>query len=118
MPKPIRFINAFIAVLFVCLADASGEVSIAADAKPTWQAEWDKTVKAAEDEGAVVLYVTGAFEPVFRETFQKRYPKIKVTLAAGRGEIRRRSLHRRQYFADYSVSQSEEPRTDQRQYPH
>jgi len=33
----------------------------------------------------VVLYVTGAFEPVFREAFQKRFPKIKVTLVIGRG---------------------------------
>jgi len=85
MPKLIRLITAFLALLPVCLADASRDVVIAAEAKPTWQVEWDRTVKAAEDEGAVVLYVTGAFEPVFREAFQKRFPKIKVTLVIGRG---------------------------------
>jgi iron(III) transport system substrate-binding protein len=53
--------------------------------RPAWQAEWNKTVKAAEEEGALVIYMTQAFEPVFRETFQKKYPKIKVTTVTGRG---------------------------------
>lgn len=85
MARAIRFIQICVLGWLFCFANSFRHVSIAAESKPTWQAEWDKTVKAAEDEGAVVLYVTGAFEPVFREAFQKKYPKIKVTLAAGRG---------------------------------
>jgi iron(III) transport system substrate-binding protein len=42
-------------------------------------------VRAAEDEGALVIYMTQAFEPVFREVFQKKFSKIKVTLVTGRG---------------------------------
>lgn len=80
-----RHAAAFVIIYLLCWANLGREISFAADAKPGWQSEWEKTVKAAEDEGAVTLYVTGAFEPVFREAFQKRYPKIKVTLAAGRG---------------------------------
>jgi len=85
MLKLVRFVFALVVVLLVCCAGTSHDVISAAEVKPAWQAEWDKTVKAAEDEGAVVLYVTGAFEPVFRETFQKKFPKIKVTLVTGRG---------------------------------
>jgi ABC-type Fe3+ transport system substrate-binding protein len=58
--------------------------SFAAEVRPAWQAEWDKTVKAAEKEGALVIYMTQAFEPVFRAAFQKKYPKIKVTMVTGR----------------------------------
>lgn len=58
-----------------------------AQSKPTWEAEWEKTVRAAEQEGALVIYMTQAFEPVFREGFQKKFPKIKVTTATGRGPV-------------------------------
>ena len=85
MSKPIRFLIALVQGLLFCLTDSSHNLISAAEAKPAWQAEWDKTVKAAEDEGALVLYITGAFEPVFREAFQKKFPKIKVTLVTGRG---------------------------------
>ena len=44
-----------------------------------------KTVKAAEEEGALTIYMTQAFEPVFREAFQKTFPKIKVSTVVGRG---------------------------------
>ena len=78
MPKPIRIIIAFVQALFLCLAGSTLNSISAAEAKPGWQAEWDKTVKAAEDEGALVhLHDSGAFEPVFREAFQKKFPKIK-----------------------------------------
>jgi len=86
MSKSIRFII----VVFVCtialgFVDSPRDTAGAAESKPAWQAEWEKTVKAAEDEGALVIYMTQAFEPVFREVFQKKFPKIKVTLVTGRG---------------------------------
>ncbi|MBM2803876.1 MAG: Extracellular solute-binding protein [Deltaproteobacteria bacterium] len=81
MSKPFAFFRA----LVLCSAVTSFEISRAAESKLAWQVEWEKTVKAAEEEGALVLYMTQAFEPVFREVFQKKFPKIKVTLVTGRG---------------------------------
>lgn len=65
----------------LCVVSAAG----AAESKAAAQAEWEKTVKAAEEEGALTIYMTQAFEPVFREAFQKKFPKIKVSTVAGRG---------------------------------
>lgn len=58
---------------------------IAAEAAPGWQAEWDRTVKAAEQEGQVFVYTTDGFDLVLREGFQKRFPRIRVTTLVGRG---------------------------------
>jgi iron(III) transport system substrate-binding protein len=77
--------------------------------------EWEKTVKAAEEEGVVVIYMTQAFEPIFRETFQKKYPKIKVTMVTGRGpELSQRIMSERRggkYIADLYVSGNITPLT-------
>ena len=75
MPKPKRFIVAFIGTLLFCLSVSS--TSSAAESRAAWQAEWDKTVKGAEEEGAVIIYMTQAFEPVFREPFRKNIQKSK-----------------------------------------
>jgi len=105
--KPIWFIIASIRTLLFCLCVTSPNTSIAAELRPAWQVEWEKTVKAAEEEG-VVIYMTQAFEPVFRETFQKKYPKIKVTMVTGRGpELSQRIMSERRggkYIADLYVS--------------
>ena len=85
MPRLTWFSVPVTATLLVCLSASSPMLSFAAEARPAWQAEWDKTVKAAEEEGALVIYMTQAFEPVFRAAFQKKYPKIKVTMVTGRG---------------------------------
>ena len=76
---------ALIGSLGVWISTSSMHISNAADSRPAWQMEWEKTIKAAEEEGALVIYMTQAFEPVFREVFQKKFPKIKVTLVTGRG---------------------------------
>ncbi len=55
----------------------------AAEAKLNWQAEWEKTVQAAEQEGQVVVYIAG-YEAVI-EVFQKAYAKIKVVTVTGSG---------------------------------
>jgi iron(III) transport system substrate-binding protein len=85
MPKLTWFSVPITVTLLTCLSVSSPIPCFAAEAKPAWQAEWDKTVKAAEEEGALVIYMTQAFEPVFRAAFQKKYPKIKVTMVTGRG---------------------------------
>ena len=76
---------ALIGSLGVWISASSVRIANAADSRPAWQMEWEKTVKAAEEEGTLVIYMTQAFEPVFREVFQKKFPKIKVTLVTGRG---------------------------------
>ncbi len=85
MSRSNPFLLAFVfASIFSLLASPRVEIS-AAELRPGWQAEWEKTVRGAEDEGALVIYMTQAFEPVFREVFQKKFPKIKVTMVTGRG---------------------------------
>ena len=115
MPKPIRAILAFVIALLFCVAGSTPKCSSAAETKTGWQAEWDKTVKAAEDEGALALYITGTFEPVFREAFQKKFPKIKVTTVTGRGpELSQRVMSERRaekYAVDLYVSGNISPLT-------
>ena len=69
--------------LLVCIAIFSSRFSFAAEGTTAWRTEWEKTVKTAEEEGALVIYMTQSLEPVFRDSFQKKFPKIKVTLATG-----------------------------------
>lgn len=88
---------------------------LAADPKTAWQADWDKTVKAAEEERELVIYMTQAFEPVFREAFQKKYPKIKVTMVTGRGpELSQRIMNERRadkFIVDLYISGNISPLT-------
>lgn len=56
--------------------------TFAADAKPSWQIEWDKLVKAAEAEGELNVYVVDY--PRFAVgQFQKAFPKIKLNTIDG-----------------------------------
>src|SRR5215471_20432180 len=57
----------------------------AADARPGWQVEWEKTLAAAKREGKVNLYV-GRYgtEPLLNE-FRKEYPDIKIVSLNGTG---------------------------------
>ena len=64
----------------------AGEVAIALAAEPGVKraTDWDAAVKAANGEGQVTVYATSGFEPVF-ESFQQRFPAIKVNAVVGRG---------------------------------
>jgi iron(III) transport system substrate-binding protein len=113
MTKLTRFSIAAIQVMLLCLALSF--ISYAAESKPVWQADWDKTIKAAEEEGALTIYMTQAFEPVFRDGFQKKYPKIKVTMATGRGpELSQRVMSERRaerFAVDLYISGNISPLT-------
>ena len=113
MTKLTRFSIAAIQVMLFFLALSF--ISYAAESKPVWQADWDKTIKAAEEEGALTIYMTQAFEPVFRDGFQKKYPKIKVTMAAGRGpELSQRVMSERRaekFAVDLYISGNISPLT-------
>lgn len=74
----------FLLILFLFLSCAG---SNAADARPAWRVEWDKTVAAAEKEGVVSIYIFDA-GPLTEESvhaFERAYPKIKVSQLRGRG---------------------------------
>jgi iron(III) transport system substrate-binding protein len=73
--------TALVAAGFILLVHFSEGLS----AEPAWKTEWDRSVTAAEAEGSVVIYTSGSLEPIFREAFQSKFSKIKVTTVTGRG---------------------------------
>ncbi len=80
-----------------------------------WQSDWDRTLNAAQQEGEIVVYSTNSTEPVFREVFQKKFPKIKVTTVTGRGfQLGQKVLAERRagkYIPDIFVQGSTTPTT-------
>jgi iron(III) transport system substrate-binding protein len=74
------------AILFTCgLLLAIARLSFAADAKPSWQANWEKTLGAAKKEGKLNFYV-GRYgtEPLLNE-FRREFPEIKLITVNGTG---------------------------------
>ena len=60
--------------------------ALAGEVRALWQDEWDRTVKAAEQEGQVVLYSLSEVGDAIANTgFQKKFPKIKISVVAARG---------------------------------
>ena len=49
-------------------------------AEATWQSEWEKTVKAAEQEGEVAYSASGSYR--FLDEFHKAFPKIKTVVVS------------------------------------
>ncbi|MGB7947554.1 MAG: extracellular solute-binding protein [Candidatus Binatia bacterium] len=76
--------------------------SVAAQAKPNWEQEWEKTLEAANKEGQVTVYIAG-YEAILPE-FEKAYPDIKLVAVPARGSelAQRVSAERRadKYLAD------------------
>ena len=76
-----------IASLILWSACAWGTSIDAAEPKPNWQSEWEKTVQDAKKEGKLSLYILqgeGELSAV-AEQFQKKYPEISVVTTPGRG---------------------------------
>ncbi|HWH77337.1 MAG TPA: extracellular solute-binding protein [Candidatus Binatus sp.] len=48
-----------------------------------WQDEWERTVKAGEQEGEISYYTVGDFN--FLSEFDKKFPRVKVKVVQGRG---------------------------------
>jgi ABC-type Fe3+ transport system substrate-binding protein len=73
-------------ILFSCglFLTSTGSI-MAADAKPSWQVTWEKTLAAAKKEGKLNLYV-GRYgtEPLLNE-FRKEFPDIKLVTVNGTG---------------------------------
>ncbi len=74
----------------------------AAQAKPEWQLEWEKTLEAAKKEGQVTIYISG-YEAILPD-FEKEFPDIKVVAVTARGnQLGQRLLSERRaekYIAD------------------
>lgn len=75
---------AILSLLFLLLVSSSATL-LAADAQPSWQASWDRTVAAAKQEGRLNFYV-GRYgsEPLLNE-FRKEFPEIKIFSTNGTG---------------------------------
>ncbi|MBM2803792.1 MAG: hypothetical protein HW419_1685 [Deltaproteobacteria bacterium] len=74
-----------LSALFLLLLNTA--FGFAAESKPVWRVEWEKTVAAAEREGVVSIYIFDA-GPLTEDTvhaFERAYPKIKVSQLRGRG---------------------------------
>lgn len=77
--RPLVLFFFIVAGLVLALSPSRSE------AAESWRAEWDKTVKAAEEEGQVSLYIAGYGKVIDSGEFQKAYPKIKVVSVTGSG---------------------------------
>ena len=64
---------------------SAGMALHAAESRPNWQVQWDKTVAAAKKEGRLNLYV-GRYgsEPLLNE-FRKEFPEIRIVPVNGAG---------------------------------
>lgn len=72
--RPMKFAGW---VVFSLLVAVRG--SDAGQARLHWQAEWEKTVEAAEKEGQLTVYIGQSAVAIMEAgVFQRKYPKIKV----------------------------------------
>ena len=79
-----KLLTQILSFLFVTFSVAP---SRAAEFKPNWQVEWERTVQAAKKEGALSLYLLqgdGELGAV-AQLFQKKYPEINIVATPGRG---------------------------------
>jgi iron(III) transport system substrate-binding protein len=84
MIEPRCLVGLLLAV--VMLALASSVAAADSNASPGWEPEWNRTVKAAEQEGQLVLYsLTEVGEAISNTGFQKKFPKIKISVVSARG---------------------------------
>jgi len=83
----IRSQRTALALLFLLAAVVPGVgLARAGEAGPAWQAQWEETVRAAEEEGQLALYTLDEVGQLFvNGGFQKRFPKIKLVWVSARG---------------------------------
>ena len=74
-------------MLLMLLALSSAQLLPAAEAKPAWQLEWEKTIDAARKDGKVVAGVpaSAALRKSLEETFAKRFPGVEIEISTARG---------------------------------
>src|SRR5213594_2076512 len=72
-------VRSFLALGFFIIFISCRAMALAGEAPLSAEAEWERTVKAAEQEGEVVVYKLRT--DIAWHAFQKRFPKIKLVLA-------------------------------------
>ena len=75
-------------LLIACLIIIGAPMaSRAADAKPAWQVDWEKTVEAAKKEGKLVAGIPASAElrKLLLDGFQNRFPGIELEATTSRG---------------------------------
>jgi iron(III) transport system substrate-binding protein len=63
------------AALLLFSMKAPAAWAAAAPSKPAWQTEWERTLKAAKEEGQVTIYIDSS-ATLLLEPFKKRFPEI------------------------------------------
>src|SRR5262245_33459819 len=59
---------------------------LAGETRAAWQDEWEKTIRAAEQEGQLNLYSLSEIgEAIANSGFVKKFPKIKMSVINARG---------------------------------
>jgi iron(III) transport system substrate-binding protein len=66
-----------VAMLSLSSLEGAGGLATAQVAKPGWQAEWEKTLRAAKEEGQVTVYFDSS-ATLFVEPFRKQFPEINL----------------------------------------
>lgn len=75
----------FFATVFPFLILALFCGRLGAQAKTSWQIDWEETVSAAKKEGQAMIYAAlGPYHPGIFAEFQKDYPGIKTVIVTGR----------------------------------
>jgi ABC-type thiamine transport system substrate-binding protein len=77
----------WLSLSIVLLLFGTAGPGLAAEAKSASRAEWEKIVTAAEKEGVVSIYIFdgGPLTEEVVQSFERAYPKIKVSQLRGRG---------------------------------
>lgn len=82
--KPLSLAHWTGTILLLVVALVSAASSYAAESRPAWQQELEKTVQAAKTEGQVTVYVHSTYVPVLGSgAFEKTFPGIKLTVVSG-----------------------------------
>jgi hypothetical protein len=75
------------ALLVISLTVGLARQLAAAETKPAWEIEWEKTIDAARKDGRVVAGVPASAElrKSIEETFAKRFPGVELEVTTARG---------------------------------
>ena len=82
-PMTMRSMVCALIVVMALLAHVPKGYPAQSSGNPGWEAEWERTVKAAEQEGEVSYYTLGDYG--FVAEFEKKFPRLKVKVVSGRG---------------------------------
>ena len=80
MSMKILAVTFFFALLSLACDGHTAQLSAT---NAAWQAEWERTVRAAEQEGELAYYTLGDFN--FLAEFEKTVPRVKVKVVQAKG---------------------------------